>query len=230
MSLEEIHRRLKEPFDPRAIHWRVGATSKAKDKGLALAYLDARDVMDRLDSVVGFESWQDEYDETKTGRIVCKISVDVHSSGGDPFNWVSKSDGAGDTAVEGEKGAMSDAFKRAAVKWGIGRYLYRLDSLWAPIDQYKKITQVPKLPDWALPGPRTTLAEHTAAVRDNWESIVVVKGALSDGPVSLSEGAEAWFELDDKAKEKLWISTRDGGIWTPEERKFIKEELRSHLA
>jgi hypothetical protein len=29
---------------------------------------------------------------------------------------------------------MSDAFKRAAVKWGIGRYLYRLPNVWAPCE------------------------------------------------------------------------------------------------
>jgi hypothetical protein len=51
--------------------------------------------------------------------------------------WVRKSDGAGETQVEGEKGAISDALKRAAVKWGIGRYLYDLDSPWVPCETYQ---------------------------------------------------------------------------------------------
>lgn len=246
MSLEEIHRRLKEPFEPSAIHWRVGATTKDKKKGIALAYLDARDVMDRLDEVVGFEGWKDSYHaepprsvrkedrkatpkvhymEQIPGRVICTISILIDG------HWISKSDGAGETAVEGEKGGISDAFKRCAVKWGIGRYLYRLSNIWVELDQYKKIIQTPKLPPEAIPGPRVTLAEHTAAVRDNWNSIVAVKDAVnsSDDEELKVNGAEAWFELDNAVKEKLWLSTRDGGIWTPAERKFIKEELRSHL-
>jgi hypothetical protein len=38
--------------------------------------------------------------------------------------WISRCDGADDTNIEGAKGGLSDAFKRAAVKFGIGRYLY----------------------------------------------------------------------------------------------------------
>jgi len=48
--------------------------------------------------------------------------------------WIWKADGAGDTDVEAEKGAISDAFKRAAVKWGVGRYLYDLDSPWVALE------------------------------------------------------------------------------------------------
>lgn len=111
---------------PRAdIHWRAQTLTKNGDKALALAYLDARDVMGRLDDVCGPENWQDKYTETPRGRMICSIGIRV----GDI--WVWKSDGAGDTAVEGEKGGISDAFKRAAVKWGIGRYLYDMKAVWA---------------------------------------------------------------------------------------------------
>jgi hypothetical protein len=37
--------------------------------------------------------------------------------------------------MEAEKGALSDAFKRAAVRWGIGRYLYDTDSPWVAIEK-----------------------------------------------------------------------------------------------
>ena len=46
-----------------------------------------------------------------------------------------KADGAGDTAVEADKGALSDAFKRAAVRWGVGRYLYGMPSPWVGIEK-----------------------------------------------------------------------------------------------
>ncbi len=114
---------------PRAdIHWRAQTLTKNGDKALALAYLDARDVMDRLDDVCGPAGWQSRYTETAKGRVLCEIGIRI----GD--EWVWKSDGAGDTAVEGEKGGISDAFKRAAVHWGIGRYLYRLEQVWCPCE------------------------------------------------------------------------------------------------
>jgi len=145
MDAKSITAALKEPFSEKVIHWRVGATSKDKTKGIALAYIDARDVMKRLDDVLGAENWSDEYFETASGRLICTLSIRI---GGE---WIRKSDGAGDTAVEGEKGGISDAFKRAAVKWGVGRYLYYLPNVWVPIDKYKKIVQPPALPTWALP-------------------------------------------------------------------------------
>lgn len=118
---------LAKPFPEGDIHWRVQGTPYERNgqySALALAYLDARDVMDRLDEACGPENWQSEFAETAKGRVVCRLGIRI----GD--DWVWKSDGAGDTDVEGEKGGLSDALKRAAVAWGIGRYLYRLDPPW----------------------------------------------------------------------------------------------------
>ncbi len=124
-----LHNDLAAPFPDSAISWRIGSTTKQKKeddpiRGMALAYIDARDVMERLDSVVGAENWSDQYVETEKGRVICTLSVRINGE------WVAKSDGAGDSDVESEKGAISDALKRAAVKWGIGRYLYNIDSPW----------------------------------------------------------------------------------------------------
>lgn len=123
---------LKAPFPPDAVEWRVGSTTKDKTKGMALAYIDARSVQDRLDSVCGPQNWQTRYPHAGT-KTVCELSIKC----GD--EWVTKSDGAGDTDFEAEKGALSDAFKRAAVKWGIGRYLYDMPAPWVQIDEFKKI-------------------------------------------------------------------------------------------
>jgi len=118
---------LAAPFDPKRISWRVGSTTKAKDKGMALAYIDSRDVQDRLDAVCGAGGWQCRYPHAGQ-KTVCEIGVKIDGE------WVWKADGAGDSDVEAEKGALSDAFKRAAVKWGIGRYLYDLDSPWVALE------------------------------------------------------------------------------------------------
>lgn len=98
---------------------------------MALAYIDARDVMERLDAVCGPANWQDRY-EFHGARTVCYLSIRIDGE------WITKADGAGDSDVEAEKGAISDALKRAAVKWGIGRYLYALDAPWVPCESYEK--------------------------------------------------------------------------------------------
>ena len=129
--MTDIFEQLASPFDPSEVDWRVGSTTADKSKGMALAYIDARTVMDRLDSVCGPAGWQNRYvmEGTKT---VCEIGIKC----GD--EWVWKSDGAGDSDIEAEKGALSDAFKRAAVRWGIGRYLYNLKSPWVALKPFGK--------------------------------------------------------------------------------------------
>lgn len=122
---------LKAPFDPERISWRVGSTNGDKTRGLALAYLDSRDVQDRLDAVCGPENWQCRYSLLGTTTI-CEIGLKIGEE------WVWKADGAGATDFEAEKGALSDAMKRAAVKWGIGRYLYDLDAPWVAIEAMGK--------------------------------------------------------------------------------------------
>jgi hypothetical protein len=87
--------------------------------GLELTYVDARYVMSLLDVELGPGNWQDEYVIGPGGKVSCRIGIFVEDRG-----WVWKGDGAGETDIEGEKGSFSDAFKRAAVKWGIARDLY----------------------------------------------------------------------------------------------------------
>lgn len=130
--MTELMQALSAPFPANEIEWRVGSTTQDKKKGMALAYLTARHVMDRLDQTIGAVNWQDRY-EFHGGRTVCYLSLRI----GD--EWITKADGAGDSDVEAEKGAISDALKRAAVKWGVGRYLYELGNTWVELDEWKKI-------------------------------------------------------------------------------------------
>ena len=124
---------------------------------MALAYIDSRDVQDRLDQVCGPAGWQCRYPHAGQ-KTVCEIGIRVGNE------WIWKADGAGDSDVEAEKGALSDAFKRAAVKWGIGRYLYDLDSPWVAIVQKgnsyviaeNELTRLQKL----LPGSKAEVAKR----------------------------------------------------------------------
>lgn len=129
VTIERL-RLLHEKFDADSVHWRAQTVVK-RDSGcaaLALAYLDARDVMDRLDQVCTPMFWQSEHFDGGNGKLGCKIGIFIEDQ------WVWKSDGAGDTDVEAEKGAFSSALKRAAVSWGIGRYLYDLGNVWVPCE------------------------------------------------------------------------------------------------
>jgi len=147
-----IEQRLAAPFPVNRIHWRVGSTNAKKlgvkpweaTKGIALAYIDARDVMKRLDDVVGGLNWQNRYTHVTEKGVVCEIGIRVEDE------WLWRANGAGDTQVEAEKGAMSDAFKRAAVMWGIGRYLYSLPNTWVDLNN-GRIANPPQLPAWATP-------------------------------------------------------------------------------
>ena len=142
---------LKKPFPEDRIHWRVGSTNKRNKKesdplkGIPLAYIDARDVMERLDAVCGAENWQCRYPY----QGCCEIGIWIV----DIDEWVWKANGAGVTDVEAEKGQYSDAFKRAAVLWGIGQYLYDLPNTWVELtgSNYKPFKEQPKLPAWATP-------------------------------------------------------------------------------
>ncbi len=127
---------LTRPWEKGEIKWRIGSLSKDKKKALPLAYIDARTVMERLDAAVGGVNWQDRY-EFHEKRTICYLSIRINGE------WICKADGAGDSDIEGEKGGISDAFKRASVKWGMGRELYELKCGWMPINEYKQLVGDP---------------------------------------------------------------------------------------
>ena len=95
--------------------------AEAKDgrKATLLLYQDARCAMNILDSMLGPMAWQREYYEA-AGLLFCKIGI--YDS--DSNQWLWKSDTGSKSNIEEDKGLASDAFKRAAVAWGIGRELY----------------------------------------------------------------------------------------------------------
>jgi hypothetical protein len=127
--MTDLFKALSAPFPADRVSWRVGSTNGDKTRGMALAYIDARDVMARLDEVCGPSGWERRHPHV-SGTTTCEIAIWIEGRG-----WVVKCDGAGDTQVEAEKGSLSDSFKRAAVNWGVGRYLYDLVSPWVELEQ-----------------------------------------------------------------------------------------------
>ena len=139
---------LSAPFNPSEIKFKPQLVKN--NRALAIAYVDVRLIEDRLDDVLGVENWQDEYEILPDGSVTCRLRLKF----GD--EWVTKMDvGSPSEQPDGGdrlKAAFSDALKRAAVKFGIARYLYRLPAQWVEYDPAKKqIVQIPQLPAFALP-------------------------------------------------------------------------------
>ena len=174
MNLED----LKKPFPTEDLEWRIQRSGIGNKTGkpwaMVLCYLTNRAIQDRLDAVCGPENWKNEFAPGPAGGIVCGISIRI----GD--EWVAKWDGAENTQFEAVKGGLSDAMKRAAVHWGIGRYLYRLDAGWAQFSEdgahKDKIGDAyyrwdpPPLPSWAMADMKDVI-DKVAAKNGDGEGI-----------------------------------------------------------
>ncbi len=142
--------RLRTPFSSDDIEWKPGATTRDRKKGLAMPFLTNRAIQDRLDVVCGPANWKNVFRPGPAGGVLCGIAINVT---GDPMapRWITKWDGADNTDYQGVKGGLSAAMKRAAVQWGIGRYLYDMPSQWVPLDARGRFASPPRVPDEYLP-------------------------------------------------------------------------------
>ncbi|MDR4892238.1 MULTISPECIES: Rad52/Rad22 family DNA repair protein [unclassified Chryseobacterium] len=118
---------------PLSLKWRVRSAYPNKINPthvMLVGYIDSRQVQDLLDEVVGAENWQDEYFECKNKQF-CRIGIKINNE------WIWKGDSGAETSTEAGKGETSDAFKRAAVKWGINRTAYKVGEVKLPCKMYE---------------------------------------------------------------------------------------------
>ena len=199
---------LTDHFDVGELRFFPVAISQDKTKGKVGANIDARAVEDRLDAVVSSYNWQTAYRvlDTETKAVECTLSL--YTEGG----WVAKSDvgypnearDAGNASREPLKAAYSDALKRAAVQWGIGRYIYslELERDWLPVDEYGRFTQEPKIRadvSWTRP------SNITAA--DNPRATATPKVNASVG-IATSDGKVNWTAFWKQANERGYTRER----------------------
>lgn len=135
MELKTLLESLKKEIPYK---WKIQTTPKwwksqmdQDKKWQCVAYIDARDCMDILDSTC---EWQDDYFLIRD-TVFCKVGIKVWDE------WIWRSDAgskpdenSGEDAVI--KWEASDAFKRACVKWWIGRFLYEKDFVWISYTDY----------------------------------------------------------------------------------------------
>ncbi len=129
---QRIRVALSAPFAPEQIDFRVqGGKPFARDGkqyGRVVAYIDSRTVAERLDDVVGPGAWSFDWEPLamdKAEVVTVKGTLTIHGVG--------KADIGDAGETERSKAAVSDALKRAAVLWGIGRYLYDLGTFYGQV-------------------------------------------------------------------------------------------------
>ena len=211
MKLSDVRNRLRAPFSSHAVTWKPGAVNREKTRALMMPFIDARAVMDRLDAVCP-DDWSFEAVEV-TGAKVPTVRGTLTVLG------VSRTDfGEGDPSTEAgdsDKAACSDALKRCAVHFGIGRYLYDLPRAWVEWDQAgRKPVRLPTLPDsasrpdherspggahlvQALEQLRMELPGDVDAQREVYRHLKAALGSLHPG--AQSSGREAESEGDPAA-------------------------------
>ena len=130
---DEMHAALCRPFPISSVEWKILSVrfdqtgdGKKTISGQCAAYVDARDIMDRFDLIFGPSGWSTEMEPVTAGResgIKCNI-VAGGVSHSDMADLSEPNKGNSDHLM---KGAATLAFKRAAVHFGVARYLYDLD-------------------------------------------------------------------------------------------------------
>lgn len=123
---------LAKPFPAKYVEVRPGAASDT-GQAMLLWYVDARAVMNRLDEVVGPENWSFTWQPvpTSNGRIAVHGQLKV-------FDTVKEDVGEAQDEAEPFKAAVSDAFKRCGVHFGLGRYFYSMPQIWWPYDKQRR--------------------------------------------------------------------------------------------
>ena len=131
---------LTAPFEKGDVKFKPQALSNDGTKALAVPYIDARAVMDRLDDVLGPENWSDEYLVISPDSVMCTLAI--RFPGAKDGEWTRKADVGSKSGQPDEgdqmKAAFSDGLKRAAIKFGIGRYIYSLPKQWCDCETYEK--------------------------------------------------------------------------------------------
>jgi hypothetical protein len=135
-SWDDISKGLQEPFDPADVDFRVqGRVNEQTGRAQVVAYIDARMVQDRLDQVVGAGNWSFDWEPLVIDKGEIMVTKGILT-----INGVSKSDAGTASNFEQSLGAVSHCFKRAAVHWGIGRYLYDLPMSWVQVEKNGRLS------------------------------------------------------------------------------------------
>lgn len=190
---------LREPFPPEDIDFRPGATTKDGKKALALGYVNARAVMDRLDKLVGPENWTYTYEPLHVSNDgVLRLAKAVLTIYG-----IRKEDIGEASRTSPSMGCVSHGLKRVAVQWGMGRDLYDLPQVWLDLDGNSRFNpQDIKRLRARLPQPKDYTAPATTEPEETEEQAPVFH--TSAAPAETAHAAPTVTPVrasDDKERE-----------------------------
>ncbi|MGX5452673.1 Rad52/Rad22 family DNA repair protein [Bacillus anthracis] len=120
--MTNIMESLQAEFPFEQLGWKITHTFESNGRFFAYLapFVDARAIQDRFDEVFGIDKWQVSYEKWGEKATKCTISVFLNE------RWISKEDGSEESDYNSVKGGFSNSLKRAAVLWGVGRYLYNI--------------------------------------------------------------------------------------------------------
>ena len=228
MDKMDIWSKLSAPLPSGVISWRQDGKPVQRDGNFVarfVAYIDANTVRERLDSVVPGE-WDLTLDllptlavQDENGEQTCSFKARLQILG-----VIREDVGTG----RDYKSAATDAFKRAAVRFGIAHELYGFEQNWVQVDgdsRYAKPLEDPA----SVYARRQTRAEARERVRADDAPIdeVQVESTLAgpvSGPLALDEpscpkcGGRMWdnrlSKRNPKAPDyKCRNRSCDGVIW-----------------
>lgn len=180
---------LAAPFEPHEVKVRSTA-------GRQLHYITARTVMNRLDNVFGPENWWDEYSPNENS-VLCRLTIRLPDG-----STLTKSDAGGYAGMadsgDDDKSGYSDAFKRAGVKFGVARYLYR-DGVPTFVQERTPAVEPPAEPATATAAkPSAATAPAPAAV----QAPAAKNGAPANGnPPRTGKALFAWTKDQEQRYE-----------------------------
>jgi hypothetical protein len=167
-------------FAASEVQWKPGATAQSPQgsRAMALPFVNASAIQERLDAVVGV-GWEARYEFLAGGAVLCCLRLFLDGS------WHERCDvgQCGKDEGNGIKAGVSDSFKRAARAWGIGRYLTRIPKQWVGYDASKRrFTQEPQLPAWAVPAQRPVVEKVLQPIAPKPEPVIPAADLSDDEP------------------------------------------------
>lgn len=157
-QLARLVEALEVPFDPSLIEWRVQNRSDNNRRGQIFPYADPRAYTDRLNKLFTPAGWTRKYvvvasstfERSHDKKVIAKVFVTseltifgINTNSGTGEAWADENNAL--TSAEAQ------AFKRACSCFGLGRYLYDFEGVWADLDGQQRPRAIPRLPEWATP-------------------------------------------------------------------------------
>jgi len=197
--------RLSEHFPVEDVEFKPQTMSKDGTKALAIAFVDPRAYQRRLDDAVGVANWSVEYRPLGERAIIARITITDIDTG---LTVVREEVGEfDDKGLAQYPTASAQAFKRACVTLGLGRYLYDMPQTWVNVDN-RRITdselnrlraQVQKMQPRPAPSAPVTPAAKPAPPKPAPASKAPASGTQA---LQQAKAIQRISQLVDEAKEK----------------------------